>query len=203
VCQYWVGGFLVPSKHEEVRQRAVICQDCWFWKEMSCALANPESDVCANRRPVHGRAARPEQPQQASLVPTAMGHGLNGPLMPAAATITPAAARHVVEPFRADAPEATFSLAQLRPEPVTASASADRSVQHVERTPGQPPSFREIRSGRAAAASRAPVAEVRIPVAELELQPQLAESQIVAPGMEQLVERVRRRTAARISRTPV
>jgi hypothetical protein len=79
-------------------------------------------------------------------------------------------------------------------------------VDIAQRVRTAPPSFREIRA--AAAASRAPIAEVRIPVAELEgqtLTMAVAHApahvvQAVLPGMDQLVERVRQRTAARISR---
>jgi len=45
---------------------------------------------------------------------------------------------------------------------------------------------------------RAPVAEVRIPLTETEGT--AAPAQRALPGMDQLVERVRQRTAARISR---
>jgi hypothetical protein len=171
-----------------VRQRAVICQDCWFWKEMSCALSNPEAGVCANKRPVQGRRAQqPKQPAQAALVPLAEGHAR--------------------EPFSTDAPEATFTMSQLRtPEPVAAVPQEVESAA-VRPIRTAPPSFREIRAGRAAAAGRAPVAEVRIPIGELEggtlltdaAQAQAAPSTML-PCMDSLVERVRQRTAARLNR---
>jgi hypothetical protein len=161
---------------------------------MSCALASPVNDVCANRRPVHGRRAqRPEPPSQASLVPLAAGHATSLPerLAPAARA-----------PFAETAPEATFSLTQVREPDATAvvpPVHVDDVVQPLRSTP---PSYREIRSGRTAASSRAPIAEVRIPITQLD-HPVLAEeapSQCVLPGIEQLVERVRLRTAARLSR---
>ncbi len=166
----------MPSEHG-VRQRAVICQDCWFFKEMNCALASPENGVCANRRPVNGRVVAPR-----------------------VAKVTPA----TLAPFSADAPEATFSLAQVVPTgpvaPAPAAVQQQLHVADVAARPvhGAPPSYREIRSGRAAAASRAPVAEVRIPISEVDGD--VAPMQRALPGMDQLVERVRQRTAARISR---
>jgi len=162
---------------------------------MSCALANPkEGAACANRRPVRGRARQPLQPVQASLVPVAAGHER---LEPAAAAPTP---------FSADAPEATFSLVQLCAPAAPATGRAPVDVDQPVRT--MPPSFREIRAGqtsvRAAAATRVPVAEVRIPVSQLDadslFEAAPAGGTVVLPGMEQLVERVRQRTAARLSR---
>jgi hypothetical protein len=181
-----------------VRQRASICQDCWFWKEMSCALASPDNGVCANRRPVRGRKAQaPAAPQQATLVPLAEGH--------AARVQQPAAA---ATPFAATAPESTFSLAQVRevaaqPVPRPARTPMADIAQHV-RTP--PPSFREIRA--AAAASRAPIAQVVIPAAEVEGETLMAAAgpdpvqaaQLARPCLDQLAERVRARTAQRLSR---
>ena len=179
----------MPSEHD-VRQRAAICQDCWFWKEMSCALASPESGVCANRRPVNGRALlKARAPKgQAALVPLAEGH----------------AAIAASAPFSADAPESTFSLAQVTEQappahPRPRRVAADVSAQDAPAFRSAPPSFREIRSGRAAAAARAPIAEVRIPLAEVEGVD--APIQAALPGMDQLVERVRQRTAARMSRS--
>ncbi|MCW2923315.1 MAG: hypothetical protein JWM98_719 [Thermoleophilia bacterium] len=173
-----------------VRQRAVICQDCWFFQELSCALANPENGVCANRRPVNGRiaTARATSPVQATLVPVAPGHAM-----------APAA----VAPFAADAPESTFSLAQVaeaapRSTLAAAATAFDGRIAQPAAARTAPPSFREIRSGRAAAAARVPVAQVTIPLAEVEGD--LAPLQASLPGMDQLVERVRQRTAARLSR---
>ena len=166
---------------------------------MSCALANPVADVCANRRPVRGRAALPEQPQQAQLVPMAAGHA-------AAAVATPQVAAPTATrvPFAANAPEATFSIAQVReaagPVPVPAPRATLQADGFEQPVRVVPPSFRDIRAGRAAAAQRAPIAEVVIPVAEVEAQPRLTFDTVPA-GMEQMVERVRRRTAARLSRT--
>jgi len=174
---------------------------------MSCALANLTSGICADRRPVHGRsvsqpAVAPEQPQFA--VAARFG---SPPAMPA--VHTPRVLEPAV-PFGQDAPEATFSLTQLRaaqqplegmdPSPAVAVVAASPAVQ-------APPSFREIRAGRAAAAARVPVAEVRIPMAELESPESLLIDRAVprvspgAPCMEQLVERVRRRAAARLQRS--
>jgi hypothetical protein len=180
-----------------VRQRAVICQDCWFWKEMSCALASPVNDVCANRRPVHGRRAqRPALPAQASLVPLAAGHA--SPDAPE--RLAPAARA----PFAETAPEATFSLTQVREPDASAVVPPVEPEAMVQPLRSNPPSFREIRSGRAAASSRAPIAEVRIPISELERSvPEAAPAQCVLPGIDQLVERVRLRTAARLSRAAV
>lgn len=182
----------MPSEHD-VRQRAVICQDCWFWKEMSCALASPVDNVCANKRPVQGRRAAPQSATQAALVPLAEGHG-----------------REVVSPpFAADAPEATFTMAQLRaPEP---SGVVPQEVESASVRPirSAPPSFREIRAGRAVAAGRAPVAEVRIPVGELEVGTLISDAaanedaSALVPCLDSLVERVRQRTAARLGRSGV
>lgn len=198
---------------------------------MSCALASPDNGVCANRRPVRGRRAeqRPEAPVQASLVPLAEGHAAPAPasapasapaqvptprratpqgVAPAAAVPAPAASQATAAhaPFGASAPESTFSLTQVREvaAPRVAASRRERAVEQTVRA--APPSFREIRSGRAAAASRAPVAEVRIPVTELdggsfETVAMPAPAQVALPGMEQLVERVRQRTAARLSRS--
>jgi hypothetical protein len=200
-----VGGFVVPSEHD-VRERASICQDCWFWKEMSCALASPENGVCANRRPVRGRRLQtPTPPQQASLVPLADGHAAQVQA-PAPQPMQPAARA----PFGETAPEATFSLAQVR-EPVPAAVprpARTPMADIAQRVRTSPPSFREIRA--AAAASRAPMAQVTIPVAEVEggTLTQLARREAAAqqpqqgslPGMDQLVERVRQRAAQRLSR---
>lgn len=190
----------MPSEHD-VRQRAVICQDCWFWKEMSCALASPVDGLCANKRPVQGRRATP-QPAQAALVPLAAGHAMDVAARVAAPAPGPV-------PFSTDAPEATFTIAQLRaPEPTGAvphevGSSAVRPIRTT------PPSFREIRAGRAAAASRAPIAEVRIPLNELDggtlmsdaERHEPAASAAMLPCMDSLVERVRQRTAARLNRS--
>lgn len=186
------------SSGHDSRQRASICQDCWFWKEMSCALPNPADDVCANKRPVQGRRVGSPRPiGQAQLTPLAAGHEM----APAAAVIP------TVAPFATDAPESTFSMAQLRVVETTEPADEPAPVPRVH---AAPPSFREIRSGRAAAASRAPVAAVRIPIEELEAGTLVADAARHArvaspvatalPGMDQLVERVRQRTAARLSR---
>lgn len=162
---------------------------------MSCALASPENGVCANRRPVRGRRVQaPVPPVQPSLVPLAVGHALE-----------PAA----VAPFSATAPESTFSLAQVRavePEPPAQDVASTPAPEVAARVRSVPPSFKEIRAGRAAAASRTPVAQVRIPVAELDgsvmcLDPaEPPQVQVQPLGMEALVERVRQRTAARLSR---
>ena len=159
---------------------------------MSCALASPKNDVCANKRPVHGRVA------QAAPVHRSVA----APLRTVASVPLPA-------PFAADAPEATFSLTQVRPaaaeppQPLTLELAPE--LRQGVRT--APPSFREIRAGRAAAAARTPVAEVRIPIAELDHESLLDESAPTAamplPGMDGLVERVRRRTAARMQRAAV
>lgn len=194
----------MPSEHD-VRQRAVICQDCWFWKEMSCALASPVDGVCANKRPVQGRRSTP-QPAQAALVPLASGHAMDVAARAAApAAQVPGHAAPV--PFSTDAPEATFTIAQLRaPE---SPAVAPQEVESVAVRPIRttPPSFREIRAGRAAAASRAPIAEVRIPLGELDGGTLLADAarhedgmSALLPCMDSLVERVRQRTAARLNR---
>lgn len=102
----------------------------------------------------------------------------------------------------APAPAEVVDLDQAAPTPMAARA------QRVT-----PPSFREIRSGRAAAAARAPIAQVQVPVEELDAGTLLADARshvapqstppvaMVLPGMEQLVERVRQRTAARLSRS--
>lgn len=183
------------SSGHDVRQRASICQDCWFWKEMSCALPSPESGVCANKRPVQGRRVGSRGPvEQASLTPLAEGHEL-----------VPAADGSGSMPFAADAPESTFSMSQLRVvelvEPVVDEAPVQPVISAL-------PSAREIRAGRAVASSRAPVAEVRIPIEELESGTLVADAARHARGaesplmpcMDQLVERVRQRTAARLSR---
>ena len=181
----------MPSEHD-VRQRASICQDCWFWKEMSCALASPDNGVCANRRPVRGRKAQaPALPQQATLVPLAEGH--------AARVQQPAAAA----PFGATAPESTFSIAQVRETPIPLGTMRTPMADITQRVRTTPPSFREIRA--AAAASRAPIAQVTIPVAELEggTLTSLAPAEPVqakSPCLDQLAERVRARAAQRLSR---
>lgn len=193
----------MPSEHD-VRQRAAICQDCWFWKEMSCALASPVDGTCANKRPVQGRRAT-AVPAQASLVPLAAGHGLD-----VAARSRQQVAASAPTPFSADAPEATFTMARLRADEAARGHGHETVPMPVPELPvrSAPPSFREIRSGRAAAASRAPVAEVRIPLEELEGGTLLAQASstphepaTTLSGIDQLVERVRQRTAARLSRT--
>ncbi len=190
----------MPSEHD-VHRRAVICQDCWFWKEMSCALASPVDGVCANKRPVQGRRGT-AQPAQAALVPLAVGHAVDDAAMAPAAVESPV-------PFAADAPEATFTMAQLRAP--TAAPVAPQEIESTAVRPirTSPPSFREIRAGRAAAASRAPVAEVRIPIGEIESGTLLSDAahhvgpvgSPTLPCMDSLVERVRQRTAARLNRT--
>ncbi len=191
----------MPSEHD-VRQRAAICQDCWFWKEMSCALASPVDGVCANKRPVQGRRSTP-QPAQAALVPLATGHAMDV----AARVAAPAHVSGPV-PFATDAPEATFTIAQLR-APEQPSAIPPQNVESTAVRPIRtaPPSFREIRAGRAAAASRAPIAEVRIPLGEIDGGTLLADAaqhgdgtSALLPCMDSLVERVRQRTAARLNR---
>lgn len=172
---------------------------------MSCALASPTDGVCANKRPVQGRAAsRPVPVAQPALTPLAQGH--------AAVVEDGIAARAdlaATAPFSTDAPESTFSMAQLREAPAPMPAS--RSAVAVVPTRASVPSFREIRAGRAAAAGRAPEAEVRIPLSELEAASLFSDATSHAPAataallpcMDSLVERVRNRTAARLSRTGV
>lgn len=166
---------------------------------MSCALASPENGVCANKRPVQGRrAAARRAVDQAQLTPLAAGHAI---------TERPAVAASA--PFTADAPEATFSMTQLREaHPGVPEDEPTVVPMRVQGGRTAPPSFREIRSGRAAAASRAPVAQVQIPADELDGGTLLGDAAAHAPaataamlpGMDQLVERVRQRTAARLSR---
>lgn len=185
-----------------MRQRASICKDCWFWKEMSCALASPTDGVCANKRPVQGRAAvRPAPAAQAALTPLAHGHAL------AERDVAARVDAPSTEPFSTDAPEATFSMAQLREVPAAPVApGSEAPVVPVRRSV---PSFREIRSGRAAAAGRAPEAQVRIPLAEVDAASLFSDATNHAPAaaaallpcMDSLVERVRQRTAARLSRS--
>jgi hypothetical protein len=194
------GGFFVPSEHD-VRQRAVICQDCWFWKEMTCALASPTDGVCANKRPVRGRRAQPVGGvTQAQLTPLAQGHARIGDVFePVQAPTTP---------FAADAPESTFSLAAVRTSSEQSTTADDRVVDLTARqTRAVPPSFRDIRAGRAVAAARVPVAEVRIPVDELQGGTLVEDARrfgsvesSATANIDQLVERVRQRTAARLSR---
>lgn len=172
---------------QDARQRAVICQDCWFFKEMSCALPNPESGACANRRPVRGRATRPAESTQPQLVPLADGH---------AVTAVPLAVP--TSPFSEAAPESNFSLTALSAAPMSTAPRTPDDLEQPVRS--APPSFREIRSGRAAAAARAPIAEVRIPIEEIE-SPQLTFQAGPGAGLDELVERVRRRTAERLART--
>ena len=165
---------------------------------MSCALASPENGVCANRRPVRGRNVQaPQPPQQARLVPLAQGHQAPGQA-PAPSRVQPAARA----PFGETAPESTFSLAQVR-EPAAAQPPVRTPMADIaQRIRTAPPSFREI---RAAAAGRAPVAQVTIPAVEVEHG---TLSQLVATDgahaaptcMDDLVERVRQRTAQRLSR---
>jgi hypothetical protein len=198
----------VPSEHD-VRQRAVICQDCWFWKEMSCALASPVDGVCANKRPVQGRRATP-QPAQAALVPLAAGHAMDvaaHAVAPVHAPVHPPV-QPAPAPFATDAPEATFTIAQLRAPESSAVAPQEVESTAVRPIRTTPPSFREIRAGRAAAASRAPIAEVRIPLGELENGTLLSDAasqdsvpSAMLPCMDSLVERVRQRTAARLNRS--
>ncbi len=194
----------MPSEHD-VRQRAVICQDCWFWKEMSCALASPVDGVCANKRPVQGRRATP-QPAQAALVPLAAGHAMDVAAQVVAPVAAPAQPAPV--PFSTDAPEATFTIAQLRAPEAASIAPQEVESSAVRPIRTSPPSFREIRAGRAAAASRAPIAEVRIPIGELEGGTLMSDAErhenaataAMVPCMDSLVERVRQRTAARLNR---
>jgi hypothetical protein len=164
---------------------------------MSCALASPENGVCANKRPVQGRRSAMRGVDQPQLTPLAVGHAAQ-----------PADEPRRTTPFAADAPEATFSIAQVRDTVATPAPQPD-VVAPAAPTPirSAPPSFREIRAGRAAAAGRAPVAELRIPVAEVESGTLLSDAaahapraaQCVLPGIDQLVERVRQRTAARLN----
>jgi hypothetical protein len=164
---------------------------------MSCALANPVEGVCANKRPVQGRRAAMRPIDQPELTPLAAGHSVDA--LPVAADA------HA--PFPADAPEATFSMAQLRQGEQSSPAGAQLAPP-ARRVGNAPPSFREIRAGRVAAAARTPEAAVRIPVEELEAGTLVADASshapaataMVLPGMDQLVERVRQRTAARLSR---
>lgn len=182
----------MPSAHDG-RMRAVICRDCWFWREMSCALPSPEGDSCANRRPVHGRVVEARaasanidvEPAVARQAPPVTPLLPATPVVPATPSlpVTPAAAERaqpaapalVPAPFAEQGPERTFSLVEVAPF-----------------TP--PPSPRM----RAAAAPMPPHgAAVTISAAESGVDGFV---QPVLPGMEQLVERVRRRTAARLSR---
>ncbi len=164
---------------------------------MSCALASPENGVCANKRPVRGRRAAMQRVEQPPLTPLAAGHAIDS-----APTQSP-------QPFAADAPESTFSLTQARERVPVAPAStitATAVPEAVAHTPRSLPTFREIRAGRAAAAGRTPVAELRISSSVAESGTLIADAaehaphamQCVMPGMEQLVERVRQRTAARL-----
>lgn len=168
---------------------------------MSCALASPTDGVCANKRPVQGRAAsRPVVVGQATLTPLAQGHAADAGIRVAAR------AEPVPAPFSMDAPESTFSMARLREAAPVAEAARPDMASAAVRTP--PPSFREIRAGRAAAAGRAPEAELRIPLSELETATLFSDATSHAPAataallpcMDSLVERVRQRTAARLSR---
>lgn len=118
-----------------------------------------------------------------------------------AAALQPAAQA----PFSETAPEQTFSLAQVRevPTPPMPRPARTPMADIAQRVRTAPPSFREIRA--AAAASRAPIAQVTIPAVEVETGTltQLAQheaAQHSIPCMEQLVERVRQRTAERLSR---
>jgi hypothetical protein len=133
----------------------------------------------------------PQPPQQARLVPLAEGH--------AARVQQPAA----TAPFAATAPESTFSIAQVRETAPAPAAVRTPMADIAQRVRTAPPSFREIRA--AAAASRAPIAQVTIPAVEVErgTLTQLAQrgaAQQQLPCMDQLVERVRQRTARRLSR---
>ena len=171
----------VVTSGQDARERAVICQDCWFFKEMSCALANPENGVCANRRPVRGRAGKPKPSVQPPLIPLAAGHALT-------------------QPFSEATPEATFSMTALREPAADQRVPAATPLDVTQPVRSSPPSFHEIRSGRAAAAARVPVAEARIPIAELdEVQTRMNFANTEGSGLDELVERVRRRTAARLS----
>lgn len=149
---------------------------------MSCALQSPEAGVCANKRPVRGRRV---PTAQAQLTPLAAGHER----YPAVAA--------TAQPFSASAPESTFTVSLLHEQPPAPPQPLVSEPVAAMRT--TPPRLREIRAGRAAAAGRAPVAEVRIPIGAVDA-PSLP---VATPmrGMEQLVERVRTRTAARISRS--
>ncbi len=176
---------------------------------MSCALASPTDGVCANKRPVQGRRSPVAKVavDQPRLTPLAQGHGRVDVERPAVAARQVAATDPSHEPFAADAPESTFSMAQLRSSDAAAQPDAVVDIAAGPRRT-TPPSFREIRAGRAAAAGRTPVAEVRIPLAEVEHGTLLSDAHAHAPvaspampGMDQLVERVRRRTAARLGRS--
>jgi hypothetical protein len=153
---------------------------------MSCALANPEAGACANRRPVRGRTRKPAAPAQPPLIPLAEGHSR-------------------LRPFSEAAPEATFSLTAVREPELVAAPSADVATDMpqpdvLQPLRSTPPSFREIRAGRAVAAARAPIAEARIPLADLDdAQTRMAFTNVDGAGLDELVERVRRRTAARLS----
>ena len=92
----------------------------------------------------------------------------------------------------------TQVIEQQLPSPARIVASAAAQVPQPL-VGGAPPSFREIRSGRAAAAARVPVERVTIPLVETEGHQ--APAQAVLPGMDQLKERVRQRMTARMSRT--
>lgn len=185
------------SERHDARERAEICKDCWFWKEMACALPNPVNGVCANKRPIRARNSikNKKSVEQAPLIPLAQGHSV-GDFKP---TEQVASARPE-RPFAPDDPEATFSIQQVRNSPAS-----------------PPPKFREIRARQAAAAAAARPLEsaVSIPVNEVEsgtlisdaedhyLVPAIIQSPAasVLPDMEQLRDRVRRRTAARIAQS--
>ena len=139
-------------------------------------------------------------------MPLAAGHAMDIAAQVAAPVHAPVQPAPV--PFGTNAPEATFTIAQLRaPEtPGIAPQEVESSAVRPIRT--TPPSFREIRAGRAAAASRAPIAEVRIPLGELDGGTLLSDAErhenatavAMVPCMDSLVERVRQRTAARLNR---
>jgi hypothetical protein len=176
---------------------------------MSCALASPVDGLCANKRPVQGRRSTP-QPAQAALVPLAAGHAMDIAAHAAAPVHAPAQVpvHQMPAPFATDAPEATFTIAQLRAPESAAIAPQEVESSAVRPIRATPPSFREIRAGRAAAASRTPVAEVRIPLSELDggtlmsdaERHEAAAATAMLPCMDSLVERVRQRTAARLNR---
>lgn len=160
---------------------------------MSCALASPVSGVCANKRPVKGRgaAARPGAPLQATLHPLAIGHAR----IDAPAAVGAAAAPRVV-PFGADDPEANFSVTEVT-APVAHEALHSPPVAPLQPVAaGRPPSFREIR----AAAARIEGGEELLVEIAPEPDPEWQGMALTLPGMDGLVERVRRRTAARLSR---
>ncbi len=78
VGKFWlwekVGGFAMPQFGAK---REVSCADCWFRRELLCALQTDEP--CPTFRQVVGRSKRPERPDQAVLIPLAMPQVADSP----------------------------------------------------------------------------------------------------------------------------